>query len=279
MTIQVFREDEVARVYKYKLIYSMIKYEHQNDDVRDFFKDKYYTAANLCNTSFDCNEYDEIVSTLDKEKEKYDEIAANNQETIDRVAEAISENLVKEVEKLPNDLEKCKFLFEYLLKTFKYNISAKKYHRNVPFGEDYNFEFYHGIPISKTYKGLLVTKTGLSEDIANLFIYLGNKIGLNIGQVNCECNDDSYTVNTVNIDGNISYMDVSSVLLGRCSIDQACLVDRSNLLNYARFNYVYDEGVTQNIDFSSHYYFDDILNFERSIMPDVEFIENNIYIK
>lgn len=279
MTLQAFRIDEIAKIYKGKLIYSIIKYNNQCEGFKALVENKYLTALDLSNCSFDNDILVDIVDYLDTEKQKYEEISDKNQEIIDIIADRLTENIVKEGKDLPNDLEKCRFIFEYILKTFNYDFTSKKYHRNIPFGEDYNFEFYNGVPISKSYKGLLVTKTGLSDNIANLMVYLGNQLGISIGTLSCECYGDTYILNTINIDGNVSYMDITSVLVGRCCIDDACLVDRSKLLRYATFNYIEEEGITREMDFNYPYDFSNIIEQEKSLLPQIETSEEKIIVK
>lgn len=275
--IQAFREDEVAKIYKSKLIYSIIKYNRQEEIYKDFFSDKFATALKLSNSSFDNEIYDETVEYLEKEKTKYNEILDNNQVVIDITADQIVNILVQEASYLNDEKEKCRFLVEYIANTFKYDYNDQKYNRSIPFGEDYNFEFYNGIPISKSYKGLLVTKTGLSDSISNLLVYLGNELGLKIGTISCTCNDNSYMINSVNIDGNVSYIDATSILTGRCEVSDACLVDYSNLNKYASFKGINEEGITQVGHYAVPYDFTNIINMEKKILPNTENVANDIY--
>lgn len=277
MVIQAFQEDEVAKIYKNKLIYSIIKYNKQKDSYKDFFSDKFATALKLSNSSFDSEILDETVECLEKEKTRYNEILNNNQIVIDIAADEIVNILVKEASNLNDEKEKCRFLVEYIANTFEYDRNDKKYNRSIPFGEDYNFEFYHGIPISKSYKGLLVTKTGLSDSISNLLVYLGNQLGLKIGTISCTCNDESYMINSVNIDGNISYIDATSILADRCEVSDACLVDCSNLNKYASFKGINEEGITQVVQYAVPYDFTNIINIEKRILPATKYIDNDIY--
>ena len=165
------------------------------------------------------------------------------------------------------------------MKTFIYDINTKKYNRDIPFGEDYDFEFYKGVPISKTFEGLLVTKTGLSDSISNLMIFLGNELGLNISSVACEYNDSDYIINSVKIDDNISYMDVSSVINGSSDIEHACLVDRATLISNNNYNGIVEEGITEPLDYSTSYDFTEIINMEKRILPEIEYVESNIFAK
>ena len=277
MTINAFREDEVAKVYKGKLIYSLIKYNRQSEDYKEFFSDKYLNSLNLNNSSFDNDLYDEVVEYLNKEKERYNTLLNTNQIVIDIIADEIANNLIKEASTITDDKEKCRFLVEYITTTFKYDDYNKKYHRDIPFGEDYNFEFYNGIPVSKSYKGLLVTKIGLSDSIANLLVYLGRQLGLQINTISCTCDDDSYMINSVNIDGNISYIDATSILKGTCSVTDACLVDASNLNKYASFTGINEEGITQVGYYTIPYNFTNLITMEKRILPQIQYMENNTY--
>lgn len=277
MRIQAFREDEVAKIYKSKLIYSIIKYNGQNDNYKEAFNSKYLNALSLNNSSFDNDIFDDTIDYLNNEKNKYNDLLNANQPIIDMIADEIVDILIQEAANLTDDKEKCRFLVEYIVATFKYDDLNKKYHRDIPFGEDYNFEFYNGIPISKSYKGLLVTKTGLSDSIANLLVYLGNELDLKINTVSCTCNDNSYMINSINIDGDISYIDISNILNGNCEITDAFLVDLANLNKYASFTGIIEEGINQIGYYNIPYNFTNLITMEKRILPKIEYIENNTF--
>ena len=279
MEVQAFKDYEIAKIYKNKLIYSIIKYNEQSDEYKDYFHSKYCNSLNFSNSSFDTSIKEDVIEYLNTEMEKYNKIASENQEVIDTLADILVKNFINEANKLPNDFEKCRFLFEYVSKIMQYDYNTKKYNRFIPFGEDYPFEFYNGVPISNSYKGLLVTRTGLSDSISNLMIYLGRKIGLNMGSIVCQNYNGSYMLNTVKIDGNISYMDVTSVINKKCSIEEACLVDRATLLKKNSYTDILEEGILIPIDYSNSYDLKELIDKEKQIIPTTRYIENKIFTK
>lgn len=279
MEVQAFKDYEIAKIYKNKLIYSIIKYNEQSDEYKDYFHSKYCNSLNFSNSSFDTSIKEDVIEYLNTEMEKYNKIASENQEVIDTLADILVKNFINEANKLPNDFEKCRFLFEYVSKIMEYDYNTKKYNRFIPFGEDYPFEFYNGVPISNSYKGLLVTRTGLSDSISNLMIYLGRKIGLNMDSIVCQNYNGSYMLNTVKFDGNISYMDVTSVINKKCSIEEACLVDRATLLKKNNYTDILEEGILIPIDYSNSYDLKELIDKEKQIIPTARYIENNIFTK
>lgn len=279
MEIQAFEDYEVAKIYKSKLIYSILKYDQQSSDVKEFIHDKYCNALNFNNSSFDYSIMDEVTKYLDEEMDKYKKVALENQDVVDLIADQLIDNFTNEASKIPSEIGKCKFLFEYVAKTIKYDHDTKKYNRFIPFGEDYPFEFYNGIPISNSYKGLLVTKNGLSDSIANLMVLLGRKIGLDIDVSVCQNYNGNYCLNSVIIENYLSYMDVTSVINGNNTIADACLVDRATLLKNNNYSEIEEEGVLIPIDYSRPHNFSKLINNEEEILPKVKYLESDLFKK
>ncbi len=279
MELQAFRDCEIAKIYKNKLMYSIIKYEKQNNDFKDFCHDKYCNALTFNNSSFDNSIIEEVKEYLDKEMNEYNRVVAENQEVIDLIADELVRNFTNEAVNLSNDLEKCRFLFEYVAKIMHYDFEARKYNRLIPFGNDYDFEFYNGVPISNSYKGLLVTKCGLSDDICNLMVFLGRELNLDIDTVVCQNHYGNYYINSVNIDGNISYMDVTSVIRKKNKIDEACLVDRSTLIQNRNYTNIAEEGVLIPLDYSKPYDFCRLIKADNKNMPTAKYLETDIFEK
>jgi hypothetical protein len=57
-------------------------------------------------------------------------------------------------------------------------------------------------------------------------VALGKEFGIIINTISCVYNNRKYYMNTVMINGKLSYMDPVSVIQGRKSIDEACLVSK-----------------------------------------------------
>ena len=233
-------QEEIDEIKRNKIIYSIIKYNQiENEDLIEMYKNKYMYAIYLNDGNINENEQlDKVVDFLEKEKLKIAEIKEKNQPIIDSYIEDIAYNLNSVIEDCKDDIEKCTRLFEYVVKTISFNKDAVDYNERIPFGLQYPImDFYNNIPLSKTYEGMLVTKSGTSSDIANLMVYLGYLFDLDIRTIPSrrwaiETNDEEiFSINVVNLNGRITYMNPTSVILGDSEIQEACLVNKTTLDN------------------------------------------------
>lgn len=226
LSLTAFKEEEIRKIYINKVIYSLLKYNQQSDNIKAFYKEKYEYARNLHRGNFEGGVLEEVRAILDEEKEKYKAIRQGNQEVVDFIAPIIVHNFTNGCNPQYTEEQRIKYLLEYVTKTFKYNFDAKKYNHNIPFGMDYDLEFSNSVPVSD-FKSLLITKEILGSELASIIKILGDYIGLDIRIVIAENEDTNelHYLNAVLLHGktndvetldklqyNISYIDATSYL-------------------------------------------------------------------
>ena len=212
MVLKAFDEAEIDMIYKKKVYYSILKYDMELEKFKelnsiDVFnsvmkkkykatKDKYNVALNYNSGDVSYKEFDDIVSLLDIEEQKYLDVKRENQMVLDTCVHEIIKILESEISKLDNDIDKCRFLFEYVCKTIKHNELSKMYNYDIPYGGNYYFEFSDkGVPVGDKVSDLLVLKSGSPNDITGLLEYLGRRFSLPIKAVTCEYNRKPYILN------------------------------------------------------------------------------------
>ena len=221
-------ENEIEIIKKYKLMYSIIKFEHQSKEYKHENNERNMIALNLNKEDINENMSETIISLLAEEKEKIDEIREKNQDKMDMLVEKIIMNLSLMFDKEDTDELACARIFQYVIKSIKYSEDLLNYETVIPFATDYQFSCYEGIPAGKNFEDILVTKTGTSFEIANLMTYLGRIFDLNIKTIVAVKDGKAFYINTFEKDGVISYMDPTSAILGK-SIDNCFLVSKSQL--------------------------------------------------
>jgi hypothetical protein len=77
-------------------------------------------------------------------------------------------------------------------------------------------------------------------------------------------------MNTVMINGKLSYMDPVSVIQGRKSIDEACLVSKRILNKNGIYHELEENGNSIKIKMNKTYNIDKAISRERNILPDIE---------
>lgn len=94
LKIFTFKEEEVKRIYMNKFIYSILKYNKQPKNIRDFYKDKYVETANLHRGYFEGGDIEEVKEYLEEEKEKYDIIREKNRNVVNYITPMIIGNFI-----------------------------------------------------------------------------------------------------------------------------------------------------------------------------------------
>ena len=241
-------EEEIKQIKESKLVYSIGKFQKLSSDQKEMLNSRYMKALNLHTGFINDALVDEAEKFLDYEKDKIEYIREQNQPIINMYVEQLIKNLRRNLSEYSDDILRCAKIFEYVSKIMEYDEDISVYDSTIPFGTRYPISaFYKGVPLSSNYSGLLVTRCGSSNDIANLMVYLGNEFGLNIKTLNCTHGDNSYSINTLEYKGKISYMDVTSVIRKRKSIEQACLVNRDTLIKDDKYYGIKQVGTTLNV--------------------------------
>ena len=292
MVLKAFDEAEIAKIYKKKLFYSIIKYNNEIDRLeienpgraisqKEIMKEKIQNALRLNNSNIDYHDFDNIVSFLDDEMKKYESVIEENKDTMKLTYDAIIKNIIAYASILDNDVDKCRFLFEYICNNVKPNNNAIEYNDKIPYGSDYPFEFSKkGVPIANIgYEGIIVGKVADNADISNFMEEIGKKIGLDIEYYACEHDDKPYSINAVKIDGNVSYMDPYAVITKRKATSEALLVDRPTLLNDDNYQHIREVGVSIDVDYKKDLELNYEKNAEAKILPEIEYISDGIFEK
>ena len=122
----------------------------------------------------------------------------------------------------------------------------KIYTKNLPLN-NYHFEFYNGIPMSKSFEGLLVTRSKKSLDVSSLMTYLGRVLDLDIENYACEYDNNPRIINCVNLGNKVnkklSYIDMNMILNGKNPKDY-CLVSKKelNVGSNGKYSNISDKG-------------------------------------
>ena len=297
LSLIAFKEEEIRKIYINKVIYSILKYNMQDENVKEFFKDKYEYVKNLHRGDFANGDIEEVKRILEEELVKYKKTAEINQKVIDFITPTVIGNFKSGCKKEYSEVQRFKYLLEYVTNTFRYNYDSKKYNYAIPFGTEYSFEFSNNVPVGD-FKELLITKEVLGDELASLIKYLGEQIGLYVETVLCDFNGERRLINAAilhkQIDDEtydkfnyeISYIDALSVLQGAKVKEDAFLLSRLALNKndeYSNFTFV-----NQNIDESKNdgtsiiyddIVIDDIKEVVRidNLLVNIEYVANDVF--
>lgn len=241
-TVNGLDNEYINDIYKNIILYSIKKYENLPLPIQSFYEQKYQNAINLKRTlNIDDNKnIEEIKNYLNNQKEIIDKIKEENQIIIDLLVPKIIHMLAKNINENMTITEVCEYLFDYITLTMEYSTEWYQYCKEVPPVDGFEFSFYKGIPLSNSYPGFLVTKKGICDDIANLFVYLGKVFNLPIKKETCEHNENLHSINYLEINGMRSYFDATSVILKNKKKNEAFLISRE-ILNKENDYVFYDQ--------------------------------------
>ncbi len=278
MTLQGFNNDYINKLYQQVILYSIKYYQSLPKEMQLQYKEKYDKALLLqAKFGLDSNEsLEELKEFLDNEKSKIEMIKEENQPIIDMFANNILGLILIKMPSDLTDIEKCEYIFDYVTNTMEYADEWKRYCIDVPQNE-YNFCFYSGVPLSKTYEGLLVTKKGNSDDIANLITYLGKRVGVNIEKTFCRHHNNTYAINyIVQKDKTVSYFDAASVIRNEKSKDEIFLVSERVLakdMEYQLKNHQMSVSLKRP---TIEYNIDNLINEIKKMEPQINYATSKI---
>ena len=205
--------------------------------------------------------------------QKVAQIQNQNQPIIDVLSRQVLQILKNEMKDDLSEIEKCEFLFDYITSTMKYSEDWLKYNCNVPTTSGYEFDFYNGVPLSKNYEGLLVTRQGTCEDISNLMIYLGRQLGIEIEKESCYHHDNLHAINYIVVGDKRSYFDVTSKIRGIKSKEECFLVSKEKLNENDKYDFKANyPDVTLNKQLP-RYDINEVIAKVNQILPNVNYIE------
>lgn len=274
-TLEGFDNEYVKKIYQNTVLYSIYKYNELDYVVQQMFSKRFTQAKKAMNdlgiSSISPSKY-EIQVFLEEQKQKMEEIRKQNQPIIDQIADASVKILL---DKMPSDLDnigKLQYIFDFVTKTMTLSNDWFNYCANVPPIDGYDFEFYKGVPTSNSYAGLIVTRTGNSDDITNLIIYLANRIGINVEKRYAKFNDKRIAVNCISVsDTTVSYLDPCAVISGRKKKEDSFLVS----VNKLDYRFKDDEPSVTFEREKTTYDMDEIINQINKLLPEINYLSYN----
>ncbi len=262
-----FKEEEINKIYINKVIYSILKYQTLSDNMKLFFKPKFEFVKNLHRGHFENGNIEEVKEFLESEKEKYNDIRSKNQKVVSLLANSIIGNFITGCteHKEYTELQKVKYLLEYIVNTFKYNYDANKYNNNIPFGMDYDFEFSNSVPVSD-FSSLLITREVLGNELPIIIKRLGAFLDLDIRIITAEDTNTGeikiFNAVILHKQGKdetykVSYIDATSAIKDEKingednpeykNPEQAFLLSRAGLVGENNYKLIYNDNDVANI--------------------------------
>lgn len=285
-SLEAINHEDILKIYQHVVTYSIHRYQELPDSFKEFYKSKYENALNLkvlfCNNE-EINKED-CINYLNNAKEVIKKIETANQPVIEMLSEETLNILKSEKPESLDQIKTCEYLFDYITNTMSYSDDWFNYCSSIPPIDGYNFDFYHGIPISTTYNGLLTTRQGSSLDIANLFTYLGREFNLKIETVFCKYNNLSHAINYIEFEnGNISLMDPTNIIRKKIDKDSAFLVSENTLTKDGTYTFhdgkkytLYDKtSVDINKNKEKTYDISEVVYKTNSLIPTTNYIQLN----
>lgn len=274
-TLEGLDKDYVKKIYQNTVLYSIYKFNELEENIQPVYNKKIQNAIDL-KKELEITENptkEEVKAFLDEQKEKVEKIQNQNQEAIDQVARASVTTLVNAMPTDLTDIEKCQYIFDFVTGIMKFDSDWYKYCANVPPIDGYDFMFDNGVPVSKTYGGLLVTRVGNSDDITNLMMFLGRELGLKIEKTYCKHNSKRRAINYINNNQYASYIDPVAVIRKEKEKKDVFLVSERKLDYQIKEK---DTDMTISIDQNvpaPRYNMEEIINQINQLLPQVNYIQ------
>lgn len=228
LMLEEINKEDIELIKKYKLIYSIIKYEQQSEKFKEENREKYMKALNLNNEDITEDIFPDVINALDNLKETVDNIREKNQRMIDYLVEGIIMNLAEAFDKNDSDLIACARIAQYVTKNIEYSEDLTNYETVIPFAQDYQFKCYNEIPQGKELEDILVTKDATNFQIAALMTFLGKVFDVKIKTVPAIKNNEIYFINSFESNDQISYLDPTSVIITK-DVSNNLLVTKTQL--------------------------------------------------
>lgn len=280
-TLEGLNEEYIKQIYMSTVLYSIKQYQLLPEELKIIYNKKYQNAL-IAKEELqieDNQSLEELRFFLQQQKEKIETIKAQNQPIIDLLAAQTIDILINEMPNNSTQLQKCEYIFDYITNTMEYSNDWYRYCKDVPPTSGYEFSFYHGIPLSNTYEGLLVTRQGICDDIANLITYLGKRIGVNIEKITCDHNENLHAINYIEINGIRSYFDATSVILKNKTKEESFLVSEEFLNKDGDYKFKENIPSTTIEKELITYDINEVINKTNKLIPQTNYINYNKYEK
>ncbi len=274
-------EEYVKKIYQNTVLYSIHRYQSLPEMFQEFYQIKYQNAQEMKEELeiVEDIEIEEAKEFLIKNKKLIEDMKNQNQPVIDEIADQILAVLKQNLPKEATEIETCQYIFDYVINTMEYATDWLKYCNSIPPIDGYDVMLYKGVPLSTSYKGLLVTRQGVCEDIVNLIIDIGKELGVSIYRENCEHNQNLHAINYIIVNGQKSYLDATSVILKTKTKEEAFLVSQEELNKNQDYTFRTDQESFTLPHPNITYDINQIIKNTDLIMPKIEYILPKQYKK
>lgn len=275
--ITYFTQDEVKCIYDALVEYSLRKYEKSDDSYKEMFSDKYEYAKGIIENRLTIND-DELKKFLEEEKEKYWKNIEDNKDVIDLYSGVIKNIFYREVDESFTYLEKANYLFDFCAGILKYSEDWYNKCLLTPPKDGFEFDFIDNVPADNDVNGLLVLGQGVCDDFCNLMQYLGRILGLNIGKAFVNYNGVRHSINTIEIDGQTSLIDITRKVRGDMNKEQCFLVSQKELENYGLYEFdsklnMETVGIDDKLNSNDKYDITNVLSLINSINVKPKYVD------
>ncbi len=246
----LFTEADIKEIYDNIVIYSILKYQTLDENIQEFWKEKYFHARKmLIKRNIDLEDLKYIdLKKIEQSLITYQTIYNTNLETNKDIIEEVGveiENLISNTIALYQDwMTKISILFDFLTKYLTYSEDYVNYCLRTPPMNDRSlpitlgFDFKNQIPVDSSISGLLVIGQGICNDIANLLADLGRKSGLNIEVIFADYQGHSHSLNKITLENGQSYLiDATRLIRGDMTKEQCFLVSEENLNKNSNYEF------------------------------------------
>lgn len=250
----LFDEEDINEIYNDTIVYSILKYQSLPEIWQEEFKNRYEKALqllpkrNIESTTIKNTNITELKQKLTNYQKIYNSVLQLNKDTIDQSGFTIEHFLITELSQKRNEIDRVSYLFEFITNYITYSEEYFHYCLEVPPVDGFTFDFKNNIPVDSSINGLLVIGQGICENISWLIKYLGEKLNLQIGTINCKYKGNSHTLNTITMkDGNTYLLDATRLIRKDKTLEECFLVS-ANILNKEK-NYQFKSDIILTTDY------------------------------
>lgn len=253
MALLSYSDEEIREFYRDIVALSIYNYAMLPSFLKDAYQQKLQNALSfqevLGKSFYPTRE--EVFEHLQGISQEIKKVQEENQPEIDFYAEKIKDKLKEKCDTLESLPVKLEFLTDFLTHWMSYSEEAYRYCMTVPPTNGFYFDFYRGVPLSSSYFGLLVTRNGMCEDLANLFVFLAKICHLPVDSVSCTHGENLHRINRVLWeDKTASFIDLSELVRKKKTKKEAFLVSKE-VLNQKGEYQLDNESDTVTIETSS----------------------------
>ena len=250
----LFRENDIKDIYDLITIYSILKYNNLEKEIQLEFEEGYKnTIKNFKERNLETNKLSNYnLETLEKRLKDYNIVYETNiklnKDTINDLATKVEHLIITRIQE-EDEITRISFLFDFITNYINYSEENFKYCLNVPFTDNFSFDFSNNVPVDNRVQGLLVQRQGVCDDISNLIIYLGNCLNLNIKKIFCTYNNNLHCLNCITLNDGKNYLiDATRVIRKDKTKEECFLVSEETINKDKKYEFIEDMIKTTNYD-------------------------------